>query len=144
MGIGIAFTFIGLAVLLIPVAWLIWWAADSVGNRPVHAMVTVAAPPRARRVRYPHPEPVDLRLPSRPDLITVYRAVNSTPEYVCHGPDAAGRCPIAHGDGTVPCAGHTIVLPAAVRGSRDWQIPEGYTSCLVGSYGAFRQQQPTA
>jgi hypothetical protein len=143
MGIGIAFTFIGLVLLLVPVAWLVWWAADSMGNRPVHAAVAVPSVPRAVRTRFQYPEPVDLRLPSRPDLITVYRAVNAKPEYVCHGPDATGGCPIAHADGTVPCAGHTIVLPAAIRGSRDWQIPNGYTTCLAGSYGVFRQQ-PTA
>ena len=139
MGIGIAFTFIGIAVLLVPVLWLVWWTLDSLGNRRVHAAVAIRSVARAARARFDQPQAVDLHLPGRADLITVYRAVNARPESTCHGPDARGRCPIARADGTVPCSGCTIVLPMAVRGSREWRIPEASTTCLAGSYGAFRQ-----
>ena len=140
MGIGIAFTFIGLAVLLVPVVWLFWWAVDSIGNRPARATLAIRSVARATRSRFSQPQPVDLRLPTRPDLITVYRAINAKPAYTCHGPDAHGGCPIAKADGTVPCSGSMIVLPMAVRGSREWHIPPGWKTCLVGSYGAFTQQ----
>jgi len=144
MGMGIAFTFIFLAALLAPVVWVVWWAADSAGTRTP----AVAAPAR-RRPAQPHvvtrpifdyPQPADLRLPGRPDAITVYRQAAQAPAAFCKGPDARGGCPIAKADGTVPCAGCTLVLPVAVRGSRDWHIPPGYRSCLVGSYGALRQR----
>jgi len=144
MGLGIAFTFIFLAALLAPVVWVVWWAADSAGSRTPG----ITAPPRAR-TRPPHgvtrpvfqyPQPADVRLPGRPDAITVYRQAAQAPAAFCNGPDARGGCPIANADGTVPCAGCTLVLPVAVRGSRDWTIPAGYRSCLVGSYGALRQR----
>jgi hypothetical protein len=32
-----------------------------------------------------------------------------------------------------------LSLPQPIRGSREWHIPAGYQSCLVGSYAAFRQ-----
>jgi len=144
MGMGIAFTFIFLAALLAPVVWVIWWAADSAGSRTP----AVASAPRARvrashgvtRPVFPYPQPADTRLPGRPDAITVYRQSAKSPASFCKGPDAAGGCPIANADGTVPCSGCTLVLPVAVRGSRDWTIPAGYRACLVGSYGALRQR----
>lgn len=139
MGIGIAFTFLGLTVLLAPVVWLFWWAVDSLGQRPVRSAVAIRSA-RGTRALFLQPQAVDVHLPGRPDLISVYRAVNSRPDYTCHGPDAHGRCPIAKTDGTVPCSGCTIVLPLAVRGSREWHIPEGSTTCLVGSYGAYAPQ----
>ena len=144
MGMGIAFTFIFLAALLAPVVWVIWWAADSAGSRTP----AVAVAPK-RRAQQPHgvtrpvfqyPQAADLRLAGRPDAITVYRHGATAPAAFCKGPDAKGGCPIAKVDGTVPCAGCTLVLPVAVRGSRDWDIPAGYRTCLVASYGALRQQ----
>ncbi len=144
MGLGIAFTFIFLAALLAPVVWVVWWAADSAGSRTP----AVAATPRRRpapphgvtRPAFPYPQISDTRLPGRPDAITVYRKGAALPASFCKGPDARGACPIANADGTVPCSGCSLVLPVAVSGSRDWTIPAGYRSCLVGSYGALRQR----
>lgn len=143
MGLGIAFTFIFLAALLAPVVWVVWWAADSAGSRTPAAVaarpIRVRPPHGVTRPVFQYPQPADTRLPGRPDAITVYRQAATAPAAFCKGPDAGGGCPIAKADGTVPCAGCTLVLPVAVRGSRDWTIPAGYQSCLVGSYGALRQ-----
>ena len=145
MGMGIAFTFIALAVLAAPIVWLVWWAADSLGNRPIAATVPAAPKPRIddRRTRFAYPQPADSRMPESPDGITVYGLAGGDPKAFCSGPDSKGACPIAHADGVVPCAGCVLVLPVAVRGSRDWHIPAGYTSCIAGTYGALRQQPAT-
>ena len=141
MGMGIAFTFLGLALLVAPILWFVWWAAGSLGNRQVPATAPAVPRPRAdvRRTYFDHPQPADSHRPGRPDGITVYGVFGSNPKSYCDGPDARGGCPIAHADGTVPCAGCVLVLPVAVRGSRDWHIPPGYRSCVVGSYAALRQ-----
>ena len=138
MGLGIAFTFIFLAALLAPVAWVLWWAVDSAGAR--RPLIAGHEPriQRAARPAFDHPVALDMRLPGRVDRITVYRQGAGGPATFCSGPDAHGSCPIAKADGTVPCAGCSLVLPFAVRGSRDWHIPPGYRSCVVGSYGALR------
>ncbi len=139
MGMGIAFTFLALAALVAPVVWLAWWAADAAVSPRRTPAPAVARGTRAPRTRtFDYPLPADTRRPGHADAIGVYET-GGREVAVCTGPDAAGRCPKMLADGTVPCAGHVLVLPAPVRGSRDWHIPAGYQSCLVGSYGVFRQ-----
>jgi hypothetical protein len=142
MGMGISFTFIGVVLVAIPAVWLAWWALDSLGNRPVQAAPAPAPPrPEPKPSSFDHPQPADLQLPGSRGRITVYALGETAPKSVCKGPDALGRCPLVKAGGTVPCAGCVLVLPVAVRGSRDWHIPSGYTSCVAGSYGALRQPQ---
>jgi hypothetical protein len=139
MGMGIAFTFLGLAALAAPVIWLVWFAADSVGTRPRAVPVPSPGGPSPTPAYFDYPLPADSRRPGRPDGITVYNLFGGAPKAYCEGPDARGACPITRPDGTVPCAGCLLVLPEPVRGSRDWHIPAGYRSCLVGSYATYRQ-----
>jgi hypothetical protein len=140
MAIGFVFEYLLIAALLAPVAWVIWWAASTLGDhsRPL------SSPARAPRIRnsqpsFSFPQPVDMSLPMHSQAITVCRVSDGAQVDACSGPDRAGRCPRARADGTVPCAGSMLSLPQPIRGSREWHIPAGYQSCLVGSYAAFRQ-----
>ena len=141
MGMGIAFTFLLVAALVAPVAWAAWFAADSFLTRPAAAGATRggARPPAPTAAWFDYPVATDSRRPGRPDGITVYNLFGGAPKAYCDGPDARGGCPITRADGTVPCAGCLVVLPEPVRGSRDWHIPAGYKSCVVGSYASYRQ-----
>lgn len=140
MGTGIVFTFLLLAAMVAPVVWLMWWVLASVGA-PGRLIVSPAAsaPAGAPRARLAVPQPTDMDMPGLAGAIAVYRVSDGAQTGACQGPDAAGKCPRLLADGTVPCAGHMLSLPVRVRGSRDWQIPAGYQSCLVGSYEVFRQ-----
>lgn len=140
MAIGIVFAYLLIAALLAPLAWLMWWGASTVGDfsrlrsspaRREHA--------RESRPRFSFPQPVDMSLPGHARAITVCRISDGAKIDACSGPDSGGRCPRALADGTVPCAGSLLSLPQPIRGSREWHIPAGYQSCLVGSYAAFRQ-----
>jgi len=140
MAIGFVFEYLLIAALLAPVVWVMWWAAAALGDRS-HA---VASPVRGPRIRKSHPgfsfpQPVDMSLPRHGQAITVCRIADGAKVDACSGPDSAGRCPRALANGTVPCAGSILSLPQPIRGSREWHIPAGYESCLVGSYAAFRQ-----
>ena len=141
MGIGITFTFLLVAALVAPVAWLVWFAADSVLTRPAPVVATRGGrrAPAPSPAYFEYPVATDSSRAGRPDGITVYNLFGGAPKAYCDGPDARGACPIARADGTVPCAGCLVVLPEPVRGSRDWHIPAGYTSCLVGSYASYRR-----
>jgi hypothetical protein len=140
MAIGFVFEYVLIAALLAPVAWVMWWAAATLGDhsRPV------SSPAHAPRIRNSHPsfsfpQPVDMSLPMHSQAITVCRVSDGSKIDTCSGPDKAGRCPRTLANGTVPCAGSMLSLPQPIRGSREWHIPAGYQSCLAGSYAAFRQ-----
>lgn len=139
MDFGIVIVVVVLAAILAPLFWAVWWAVDSLGSPRVAIPAAVGPTPKPPARRIDYPVAVDSRLPGRPDAITVYTASAQAPKSFCAGPDAAGRCPIALSDGTVPCAGCVLVLPQPVRGSRDWQIPRDFQTCLVGSYSLYRQ-----
>lgn len=138
MAIGFVFEYLLIAALLAPVAWVVWWAASAVGNRPIRVSLPVRGPSKTRP-SFSVPQPVDMSLPKHSRAITVCRLSDGAKMTACSGPDSAGRCPRALADGTVPCAGSMLSLPQPIRGSREWHIPAGYQSCLVGSYAAFRQ-----
>ena len=140
MAIAIVFEYLLVAALLAPVVWVLWWGASTIGDssrrRPAPAR------PEQTRVSTPSfsfPQPVDMSLPRQSRAITVCRTSDGARIDACSGPDSGGRCPRALANGTVPCAGSMLSLPQPIRGSREWHIPAGYKSCLVGSYAAFRQ-----
>ena len=140
MAIGFVFEYLLIAALLTPVAWVLWWGASTLGDhsRPV------SSPARGPRMRnsnpsFSFPQPVDMSLPRHSRAITVCRISDGAKIDACSGPDRAGRCPRALANGTVPRAGAMLSLPQPIRGSREWHIPAGYQSCLVGSYASFRQ-----
>jgi hypothetical protein len=140
MAIGIVFEYLLIAALLAPVAWVMWWGASTLGDssRPR------SSPVRGRQIRksgpsFSFPQPADMNLPRHSRAITVCRISDGAKIDACSGPDSAGRCPRTLANGTVPCAGSMLSLPLPIRGSREWHIPAGYQSCLVGSYAAFRQ-----
>lgn len=140
MAIAILFEYLLIAALLAPVAWVMWWAASTLGepSRP-RSSPARRARTRASNPSFSFPQPVDMSLPRQSRAITVCRTSDGARIDACSGPDAGGRCPRALANGTVPCAGSMLSLPQPIRGSREWHIPAGYTSCLVGSYAAFRQ-----
>jgi hypothetical protein len=140
MGTGIVFTFLVIAAVISPLIWLLWWGMASVGapNRLVIASMP-SSPARGPRTSRAVPQPTDMNLPRLAGAIAVCRLSDGAEIATCKGPDAAGKCPRALADGTVPCAGFMLSLPRRVRGSSEWQIPAGYQSCLVGSYEVFRQ-----
>ena len=139
MGTGIVFTYLLIAALAAPVLWLGWWAAGSVGEtRRSGLAVPVPAQAPARRLGFDRPYPADLGLMGRRGQIAIYDAAGAQLE-TCKGPDSAGMCPRPLADGSVPCAGCLLALPAPVQGSRQWHIPSGYTACMVGSYAVYRQ-----
>jgi hypothetical protein len=140
MAIGIVFEYLFIAALLAPVAWLMWWGASSLGDysRPVVSPTPGPRTPKSRP-SFSFPQPVDMSLPSHSRAITVCRVADGAKIDACSGPDSGGKCPRTLANGTVPCAGSMLSLPQPIRGSREWHIPAGYQSCLVGSYAAFRQ-----
>jgi hypothetical protein len=142
MGTGIVFVYLLIAALVAPLIWLLWWALDLFVTRPARP---VAAPrvPRSKDAAYTYPVAADVALPTRRSAVTVFSA-KGTEMSTCPGPDAAGRCPRALADGTVPCAGHLLALPRPIRGSFEWAIPAGYQTCLLGSYDVYRQKVPAA
>ena len=142
MGTTIVFVYVSILAFVAPFIWLMWWSIDSLGNRPVPARA-VSSPRRPTRLAYSAPSPVDAHLPVRRDRVTVY---NRTGKVVntCAGPDADGKCGQPLADGTVRCAGCILAMPHPIRGSLEWEIPEGYRNCLLGSYQAFRQATPEA
>jgi len=140
MAIGFVFEYLLIAALLAPVAWVMWWGASTLGDRSRRVAMPArgARTPRSRP-SFSFPQPVDMSLPTHSRAITVCRTSDGAKINACSGPDSAGRCPHALANGTVPCAGSMLSLPQPIRGSREWHIPAGYQSCLVGSYAAFRQ-----
>jgi hypothetical protein len=137
MATGFVFVYVAIAAIAFPFVWVIWWAVDSLANRPVRPHAQVRVPPPARPA-YAVPQAVDVSLPMQTSAITVYSARGAELS-TCAGPDATGRCSRPLADGTVPCAGCVLALPRPIRGSLEWQIPSGYRACLLGSYGVFRQ-----
>jgi hypothetical protein len=135
MASGFAFVYLGLAAIVAPVVWLVWWGLDSL-SRP-HAR-PVAATRGPAKPAFAAPHAIDLSLPVRRDRVTVFSA-SGQELATCAGPDAGGRCSRPLQDGTVPCAGCLLALPRPIRGSLDWEIPAGYRACLLGSYGVLRQ-----
>jgi hypothetical protein len=144
MGLGIAFTFLGIVALAAPMVWLMWWAADSVGGgrrRPVPLAATSAGTLVAAGARsgFDRPHPVDSRVSSPPSAITVCSLSDGSALESCQGPDQGGQCTRMRADGVVPCAGLVLSLPRPIRGSTDWHIPTGYRACLLGGYAVYRQ-----
>lgn len=143
MAIGIVFVYLAIAALAAPLAWMLWWGADSVAG--TGRLQEAAAPVRgARNVgpaqgRFGQPQPADFTLARHPREVTIHRLSDSAQVGACSGPDHSGKCPRAHADGTVPCAGTVLALPRPVRGSAEWHIPSGYRACMLGSYDVFRQ-----
>ena len=137
MASGFVFVYLAIVLLVTPVVWLVWWALDSFASRPAAAPRPVRAPELARPV-YAAPHAVDVALPRRGGVVTVYSASGKELS-TCAGPDSVGHCSRALADGTVPCAGCLLALPRPIRGSLDWQIPAGSRTCLLGSYGVLRQ-----
>ena len=84
------------------------------------------------------PQPVDLSFGGRPGTVVFHRPSDGAEVGSCVGPGSDGRCPRALG-GQVPCAGCILSLPLAVRGARDWHVPEGYRTCFLGGYDVYRQ-----
>lgn len=84
------------------------------------------------RGRSASPEPTNKRLARHPGAITICRPLDGKEIAACNGPDRSGKCPVALPDGTVLCAGFLLSLPRRVRGSRGWQIPLGFQSCIAG------------
>jgi len=140
MAIGIVFEYLLIAALLAPVAWVVWWGASALGDDS-RRVLSPASGQRTRKLRasFTFPQPVDMSLPRHSRAITVCRISDGAKIDACSGPDGGGKCPHALANGTVPCAGSMLSLPQPIRGSREWHIPAGYKSCLVGSYAAFRQ-----
>ena len=141
MGLAYLPTYIVIASLLAPLAWVMWWAvasATSADNlspvrRPKSQLNQIPAPVAL-------PQPVDMNLPKLPGRIGVFRLSDGVEIRGCSGPDHDGKCPGLLADGTVPCAGLMLSLPMSIRGSREWHIPIGQQTCLVGSYDVFRQK----
>jgi hypothetical protein len=137
MDMGIVLVFFVMAALLLPPLWAVWWALDSIGG----GSPRLVSAPRAATAARPYvsfPTAVDVTLPSRRNAVTIYTA-RGREITTCAGPDAVGKCPRPLEDGTVPCSGCLLALPRPIRGSFEWQIPAGYSSCLLGSYSVFRQ-----
>jgi hypothetical protein len=142
MATGFVFVYLAIAAIAAPFVWFLWWGLDSFANRPasIHSAVRVAPPARPA---YAAPHAVDVNLPVRPRMVTVFSTAG-TELTTCEGPDAAGTCSRPLADGTVPCAGCLLALPRPIRGSFEWQIPAAYRTCLLGSYAVFRQEPATA
>ncbi len=138
MGSGIVFTYLLIVAVVAPIVWLAWWMVDSLGN--ARRIPAVAAPRRStvKAAAPAHPYPVDLVLPAQAGKVIRY-STSGKALASCPGPDAGGECPFKSDEGVVPCSGTLLALPRAIRGSFEWQIPAGYRSCLLGSYGAFRR-----
>lgn len=136
MATGFVFVYLGIALLVAPIVWAVWWALDAVATPPasVHTSFRMAPPARPA---YATPHAVDVDLAARPGVVTVYSTAGKELS-ACDGPDAAGKCSRPLADGTVPCGGCLLALPRPIRGSFEWQIPADYRTCLLGSYGAFR------
>jgi hypothetical protein len=137
MASGFVFVYLGIAALLAPVVWLVWWGLESLSSRPAAAHPQARGPEPAKTV-YATPHAVDVTLPRHGGVVTVYSASGKELS-TCAGPNSGGSCSRPLADGTVPCAGCLLALPRPIRGSLDWQIPAGYQTCLLGSYGVFRQ-----
>jgi hypothetical protein len=142
MATGFVFVYLAIGAIAFPFVWLMWWALDSLANRPARVQ---AGPriPRPASPDYAAPHAVDTSLPVRPATVTVY-SISGAELSTCPGPDPTGRCSRPLANGTVPCAGCVLALPRPVRGSLEWQIPSGYRACLLGSYGVFRQAATTS
>jgi hypothetical protein len=138
MATGFVFVYLGIAVLVAPIVWLLWWALDRIATRPASAHASSRVPPPARPA-YAAPHAVDVSLAVHPGTVTVYSTTGREPS-TCEGPDAVGKCSRPLADGTVACAGCVLALPRPIRGSFEWQIPAAYRTCLLGSYSVFRQQ----
>jgi hypothetical protein len=136
MASGFVLVYLAIAAIAFPFVWLTWWALDSLATRPARLHSEARIPPPARPA-YAMPHAVDVSLRVRPSAVTVYSNTGAELS-TCAGPDATGRCSRPLADGTVPCAGCVLALPRPVRGSLEWQIPSGYRTCLLGSYGVFR------
>ena len=143
MSVTNPFIYLLFAVLVAPVFWLMWWAADSVfaGTRALAAVGP--APEGAKRRTFDYPRPVDVTLPRRLGTIAIYSTTDRIEIDGCRGADASGKCPRSSADGTVACAGLLLSLPAPIRGSAEWQIPIGYKICPVASYDIYRQKAAT-
>jgi hypothetical protein len=137
---AIVFTYMLIAAALAAVVWGMWWGLSSLGSPERLALAGRAAPQvRQSGVSHAFPQPVDLALPRYPRAIAICRLSDGAEIGDCKGPDHAGKCPKVLADGTVPCAGALLSLPRPIRGSAEWHIPHGYSSCLVGSYDVYRQ-----
>lgn len=144
MGTSIVLTYLLIAALALPVAWIAWWGVGSLaGGRRTEPAVPVPPPAPVRRGGFDRPYPADIGLMGRPGRITIYGAAGMRVE-TCDGPDSGGRCPRPLADGSVPCAGCLLALPAPIQGSRQWHIPSGYQACVVGTYAAYRSSGRTA
>lgn len=144
MGTGIVFTYLLIAAFAAPVLWLAWWGAGSLGGaRRTGRPVPVAAQAPARRRSFDRPYPADLGFIGRRGMIAIYDGAGVQVE-TCKGPDSGGKCPRPLADGSVPCAGCVLALPAPIQGSRQWHIPSGYQACMAGTYAVYRQSGPTA
>ena len=145
MATGVVLTYLAIAAVAAPILWIMWWGAGSIGRNGRARLVPapVAAGQALAPAGMDRPYPADVALEGTRGRVTLYNARGVQVE-TCHGPDSAGRCPRPLADGSVPCAGCLLALPAAVQGSRQWHIPEGYRACMLGSYGAYRQAGPTA
>jgi len=142
MGTGIVFTYLLIAAVAAPLLWLAWWGAGSLGGtRRAGRAVPVRLETPARRHGFDRPYPADIGLIGQRARIAIYDTAGVQVE-TCKGPDSAGKCPRPLADGSVPCAGCLLALPASIQGSRQWHIPSGYQACLVGSYAAYRQTDP--
>lgn len=137
MATGFVFVYLGIAVLVAPIVWLVWWALDAIATRPASVHAPLRVPPPARPA-YATPHAVDVSLTARPGAVTLYTTGGKAIR-TCAGPDATGACSRPLADGTVPCAGCLLALPRPIRGSFEWQIPASYRTCLLGSYSVFRQ-----
>jgi hypothetical protein len=135
---GIIPVFLVVGALLIAPVWGMWWALASFGGR--NSRLAIPSPATTAHVRpyVPFPTAIDATLPSRSNAVTIYSA-RGREIATCAGPNATGKCPQPLEDGSVPCSGCLLALPRPIRGSFEWQIPTGYSSCLLGSYSAFRQ-----
>ena len=140
MGMGYAFALFLTVLVLAPVLWLLGWALDFLTGRARRPQRNLSQPRPAPPAKpyFNAPRQIDIRLPARTGEVGIYRMSDLAAVDRCTGPDAAGRCPRALDDGTVPCGGHVLALPVAIRGGREWHVPARYEGCPLASYQAVR------
>lgn len=142
MVVGDPFVYFLIVAGVLPLLWIAWWAADSVFRSPRAVHEVVPAPKGPKAPSYDYPRAVDMTLPRRRGAVSIYSLQERAEVDSCHGADVTGRCPRATADGTVACAGLLLALPMRIRGSAEWQIPNGYKVCPIASYEVYRQTSP--
>lgn len=139
----LSFVFVMAAPLVIPVAWVGAWLIGDLAGASKRRRFWPAGAAQGRRTPAPRLAPLralDIGLATTGRDVTIYRLSDLTAVDSCRGADADGRCPRVPGDRAVPCAGHALAIPVAIKGSRAWHVPLEHATCPLGSYDAYRRR----